>query len=322
MTPAVVIVTCLGGALLARCLEALRAQSLSPGRVIVVVSADGPVHVPDGVEVIELGRRRGFAFGANAGLRAAAPAPVVLLNDDTVPAPTFIEQLAAAAASGGEGLYQPRILLADGSERLDNTGHRLFPDGFNLARDRGRRVGPRTGEIGAFSGAAVLLTPGVLAAVGLFDEDLGAFGEDVDLSLRARRRGFRIRHVADAEIAHVLGASYGRSGPRKVFAVERNRLRLAVRSLPASAVLTMPGWTALRLGALAAAALAGRGIGAGVGPAGVAAAAAGAAAGLWAVPDALGKRRTDRRGWTVGEWGMWAHLLRHHVRPADLLGRA
>jgi hypothetical protein len=48
-------------------------------------------------------------------------------------------------------------------------------------------------------------------------------------------------------------------------------------------------------------------------------ATAGALAGVACVHDALAKRRADRAHWTRGERAMWQHMLRHHVRPADLL---
>ncbi len=318
--PAVVVVTHRGGPLLARCIEALRAQTQAPVAVRVVVSNDGPVPLPAGVEITHLGANPGFARAANAGLRAERARDVLLLNDDTAPAPGFVAALTAALAAGGPGIYQPHIVLADRPGHVDNTGHRLFPDGANLARGRGRldRRGP-AGDVGAFSGAAVLFSREVLDAVGLFDEDLEAFGEDLDLSFRATRRGFPVRYVPEARISHALGATYGRGGARKVFLVERNRVRAAVRSLPVSAVLAMPAWTGIRLAAQGAAALAGRGVGATAGPIGAAAAAAGTLAGLAAVPDALAKRRADRAHWTRGERAMWAHLLRHAVRPADLL---
>lgn len=318
--PRVVVVTHRGGPLLAACVGALRQQSLPAERLRVVVSARDPVALPPGLEVDHIGENVGFARAANRGLRALLGGPIVLLNDDTVAEPGFLAALAAAVDR--PGVYQPRILL-QGSDRLDNTGHRLFPDGFNLARGRGCPPGAAATEapdIGAFSGAAVLFTPEVLAQVGLFDEDLGAFGEDVDLSLRARRQGFPLRYVPGAVIHHALGATYGRAGGRKVYLVERNRVRLALRSLPWTAILTMPLWTTGRLSLMGGAALLGRGLGATAGPTGAAAALAGGLAGLAGTPGALRKRRADRQRWQLGEADMWRHLLQHRVRAADLWG--
>lgn len=326
MAITVVIVTHRGGALLQRCVDALGAQTLAPGRVRVVVSSAGPVappRRPEGAtwepETLYQGCNVGFARAANAGLRGLDQ-PALLLNDDTTPEPGMLAALQAALDRHGPGIYQPCILLQDGDGRLDNLGHHLFPDGFNLAIGRGGTAIPAADEVGAFSGAAVLLSPEVLAAVGLFDEDLGAFGEDVDLSLRAIRLGFHIHAVPGARVAHALGATYGRVNPHKIFLVERNRARLALRSLPLAAVLALPLTTPLRLGALAAATLTGRGPASGAGLSGVLATLAGELAGLRHAPDALRKRHADARSWRLGERAMLRHLVGHRVRLSDLGG--
>ena len=315
----IAIPTWRGGALLARAIASLRAQAPAH-RIEVVVSNPRGVPLPEGVTAPAPETRLHFAEAANRALRALRGHDVLILNDDAALQPGALGALLAARGRHGAGIYQPRILLDDQTGRLDNTGHLLFFDGFNVARGRGRPAEPPppSGEVGAFSGAAALLCREVLDAVGLFDEDLGAFGEDLDLSLRARRAGFRIRLVPEARVHHRLGASYGRADPRKVYWVERNRVRAALRSLPATAVASLPLWTAHRLLWTGAAAAAGRGMGSGVGPLGAAAALGGLAAGALHAPGALRKRAQDRPGWKAGEAEMWSHLWRNRARPTHL----
>ena len=325
MLPTVVVVTHRAGDLLQTHLDALGAQTLRPARVIVVVSSAAPIprpRLPEGlpVELLYLGANPGFAAAANAGLRRAK-GPVVLLNDDTAPQPEFLAALVAAAEPGA--ILQPVILLWDGSGRLDNLGHHLLPDGFNLGIGRGRPPPePLPDLVGAFSGAGVYLPAELLAEVGLFDEDLEAFGEDVDLSLRAVRRGYTVKLVPLARMHHALGATYGRVQPRKIYLVERNRVRAALRSLPATAILGMPATTALRLGLMGWTALRGGGPGAGAGLGGALAARAGGLAGAARAPDALRKRARDRAGWARGESEMLEYLWRHRATWEDLGGRA
>ncbi len=315
------VVTHRGGPLLERCLTRLEPQLQAQDELFVAVSAAPGewTQVPSSATVLELGTNLGFAKAANRGLERTRGDAVVLLNDDTRPQPGFIEALRDAARV--PGVVQPRILLADGSGRLDNTGHGLFFDGFNWARGREDQDGASydaAGSVGAVSGAAMCLHRQVLDQVGLFDEDLEAFGEDVDLCLRATRAGFPLLYAPEARIEHELGATYGRYGRRKIYLVERNRLRAAARSLPASAVLTMPAWTGLRWAALGAGAAMGRGWSARTERGAVLAALAGTASGLAHLPDALRKRRGDQAAWQVGERAMWGHLWRHRVRMSDL----
>jgi len=312
----VLIVTHQAGQLLADCVDGLMAQTTAPGRIVVVVSSDVHVEPHPMYTIVRTNGEADFAPAANVGLRTLGKRPVVLLNDDTIPAPSFIEELAAAI--DGPGIYQPRILLPDGS--VDNTGHHVFVDGFNLARDRGSRSIREADICGAFSGAAVLFTPEVLHTVGLFDEEFEAFGEDLDLSLRAIRHGFTIQHVPSAVIEHRLGASYGRTSPRKIFLVERNRTRAAIRSLPFPALAALPAFTAARFSVLGVAAILGHGLGSNAGWRGAAAAVLGAAVGAKEFPNAWSKRKQDQTKWLTGEVDMWRHLRHQRPRMADLWG--
>ena len=320
MDPAidVLIVTHQAGHLLNECLAGLAKQRVPPARTVVVVSSHTPVSVRSGVEVIHTHGPCDFAAAANRGFSTLGDRPVVLLNDDTVPEPDFLAALGGAIEA--EGIYQPRILLPNGT--VDNTGHRLFWDGFNVARDRGTTETRRADTCGAFSGAAVLFTPAVLRTVGVFDEDFGAFGEDLDLSLRAVRHGFQIHHVPGAVVTHRLGATYGRTSPRKIFLVERNRTRAAVRSLPVAALALLPITTGVRVASMGAAALSGSGLGAGAGLNGAIAALAGMAAGTAQAPRAWGKRVVDRPAWVTGDTAMLRHLADARVSFSDWFGTA
>lgn len=312
-----------GGDLVTRCLASLARQTEPPDTVVVALARSGaaPWRTPKGlsVEVVEADGATHFATTANRALRRLAGRNVVLLNDDTEAEPPALAALAQALRQRGPGIYQPLVAL-QGTDRVDNIGHRLFFDGFNVAAERGS---PRTlvvpsKQAGAFSGAAVLLSAEVLGAAGVFDEDLEAFGEDLDLSLRARRLGFPIHVVENAVVSHQLGASYGRADFRKVHRVERNRLRAAIRSLPRTALLTLPVWTTWRLALTAGAAVAGRGVGASVAPGAALGVVTGTVAGLAAAPEAWRKRKADQPDWSVDDASMWRALWTHRAGPREL----
>ncbi len=320
---AVAIPTWRGGDLVTRCLASLARQTQPPDTVVIALARSRvpPWQTPAGlsVEVVEADRTTHFATTANRALRRLAGRDVVLLNDDTEAEPPALAALAQALRSRGPGIYQPLVAL-QGTNRLDNIGHRLFFDGFNVAAERGspRNTVAPPKQAGAFSGAAVLLSAEVLYATGVFDEDFEAFGEDLDLSLRARRLGFPIHVVEEAVIAHQLGASYGRANFQKVHRVERNRLRAAIRSLPRSALLTLPVWTTWRLALTAGAALAGRGVGASVAPGAALGVVTGTVAGIAAAPEAWRKRKADQPGWSVDDARMWQALWAHRAGPREL----
>ena len=322
----VVIVTHAGGALLARCLAALAAQSRAADACWVVVSNTedtASAVVDDRAQVLCLGQNVGFARAANAGLAHAQGDLIVLLNDDTRVEPDFLAALEQGCSPNEAALLQPRILLADGTGRIDNVGHGLYLDGLNWARGRQLPDGPNydtPGSVGVVSGAAFAITRRALDALDGFDESLEAFGEDADLSLRAMRRGIPLRYVPEARVLHELGATYGRYGARKVFLVERNRVRAALRSFPASAIPALPVFTVLRWCAMGVGALRGSGRGAQSSPQATAAAVGGTLAGGWFLVDAMRKRRSDAVNWQRGEREAWQFLLRERVPFRDLVG--
>lgn len=305
------IVTHRADGLLDACLDSLRRQSRPPAAILVVVSnTPRPIAAPS----LQLGENVGFARAANAGF-AATTGDVLLLNDDTVLHPDCLAALAHAWTD--PGIYQPRILLADGSG-LDNLGHGFFPDGFVWARGRNGPPAPPRGVPGGFSGAAVGISRTVWDDLGGFDARFDSYGEDVDLSLRWMRRGGSITPVPAAVVHHHLGATYGRSGADKVRRIERNRVRAAVRSLPASALISMPFWTGARLLAFGALAAGGQGPGRTLAPGAARAALAGLVDGVRDVPEWWGERRGDQPRWARGEIAMWRALWRGRVHWEDV----
>ena len=298
------------------CIASLQQQRSAPSRIIVVVTSDCPFE-HDGTEVLQMPSNPGYSAALNRGLALCPGDDVLLLNDDTVLLDGCLEALRAAA--GKPGIYQPKLLFATDAERLENGGHWLFPDGFNIARGRGRPAGlSLPAHPPVFSGAAAYLHRQVIEETGPFDEDLYFFGEDVDWSLRAMRLGFGVHYVAGARVLHVLGASFGRGGFRKVHLVERNRIQAAIRSLPALALATMPFWTVVRLGLMGAGRLGSRGTAAEAEPVAMLAVLTGQLAGVKRIPVAWRKRREERDRWICNDVDVLRKLWRGYPPLRDV----
>jgi N-acetylglucosaminyl-diphospho-decaprenol L-rhamnosyltransferase len=319
-----VVVTQQGGERLAACVRSLQEQRPVLAGIVVVVSnpVAPPLPVGGEVSVLRPGRQLHYGEAVNLGAEAAVAESLLVLNDDTVARPGFIEALLAAHAEHPGALLQPRILLAGQPGLVENVGHGLFPDGHNQARGRSRADGAAfdiPGTVGAVSGAAFLAPRGRFMALGGFDAGLGPYGEDLDLSLRWVRAGGELRYVPRAIIEHELGASYGRASLGKIYRVERNRVRAAVRSLPVVALLGVPGFTVARWGLMAGAAAVGRGWGDQLPRGSSLAAVAGVVGGVLRGPEAVRKRQRDSEGWQRGEGAMLAHLVRNRARIVDFL---
>ncbi len=231
-----------GAALLPACLDALLGQTLPADEVIVVDdgSSDGScalvrARYPQ-VTLLALPANGGFCRAANAGLRAAGGELLALLNNDVEADAGWLAALTAAlAAQPDVGSCASRMLFHDQRDRVSSAGLFVRVDG--VARDigHGEPDGPRFAApalvFGASAGAA-LYRRALLADVGLFDEDLVAYAEDVDLAFRAQWRGWRCLYVPPAVAYHRVGATYGAASAAAAYYGSRNALVVVCKNMP------------------------------------------------------------------------------------------
>ncbi len=206
----VVIPTCGRPELLARCLAALKRQTLGAEHFEVIVVDDGPT-------------RHGPAVARNLGWRKARAPIVAFTDDDTEPAREWLEQGLAAFADDVDAV----------------TGRVRMPLPA-VPTDYERDAGGL--ERGEFVTANCFVRRSVLEELGGFDENFRiAWREDSDLQFRLLQAGFRIRHAPGAQVVHpVRPAPWGVSlrQQRKVmfdallFKKHRRLYRERIRATP------------------------------------------------------------------------------------------
>lgn len=247
----VVVVTWNGRSFLGPCLEALAAQRGIAAETILVdnASTEGTVEFvrarfPD-VRIVALRENRGFAGGNNAGAREARGEFVAFLNNDTVPDSRWLRALRDGIdPRAGFLLATSRIVYMHDPAVIDSAGDGLFRWGGAFKRHHGAPVETAdvSGEVFGVCGAACLITKSVFDELAGFDEDFFASHEDVDLSYRARLRGYRCRYVADAVVRHHGSATLGRISPFAVFQGQRNLEWMYLKNTPGWLLLrTLPG---------------------------------------------------------------------------------
>jgi GT2 family glycosyltransferase len=227
----VVIVTWNGRQHLDRCLSTVAAQLDVRTETIVVdnASTDGTAEYLRSrypwVKLVALSENRGFAGGNNAGVREAAGRFVAFLNNDTAADPGWLRALRAGIDErNGFVLVTSRIVYMHDPDTIDSAGDGVLRWGGAFKRHHGERASAAltTQEVFGVCGAACLMPKVVFDELGGFDEDFFASHEDVDLSYRARLRGYRCRYVADAVVRHVGSATLGKVSPLSVFHGQRN----------------------------------------------------------------------------------------------------
>ena len=123
---------------------------------------------------------------------------------------------------------------------VNNVGTDLVAGGYGADRgylepDDGRFDAGQ--EVFAWCGGAVLLRREYLDDVGLLDERLFLYYEDLELAWRGRRRGWRYRYVPESTVRHLHAATSDAHSARKHYFDERNRLLVLTRHAPLRSVV-------------------------------------------------------------------------------------
>lgn len=265
----VVIVTWNGRQYLDDCLTAVAAQQGIHAEAILVdnASTDGTsAYVRErfpSVRVVVLPENRGFAAGNNAGAREARAPLIAFLNNDTVADAGWLRALRAALDPPNRfALATSRIVYMHNPQVIDSAGDGFLRSGGAFKRLHGMSAAEagQPAEVFGVCGAACLMPTDVFAELGGFDEDFFASHEDVDLSFRARLRGYRVRYVPDAVVRHHGSATLGRLSARAVYYGQRNLEWVYVKNTPGSVLVrTLPGHVLYNLAAAAYFVRAGRG---------------------------------------------------------------
>ncbi|MEW6514348.1 MAG: glycosyltransferase family 2 protein [Pseudomonadota bacterium] len=223
------------------CLRSLVLQvgELGGGRVVIADNASGDgsaekitaaIEAADWMSwatVLPLPKNGGFAYGNNAGIRAALgaaspPDHVLLLNPDTVVRSGALRALVAFMAEHPEaGIAGSLIENPSGS--VDRSAHRI-PSPLGELESAARlgvlsrllrryAVSPPLRDAAHqcdwVSGASMLIRRPLLEQVGLLDEGYFLYFEEVDFCCRARNAGWQVWYVPESRVLHLEGAATG-----------------------------------------------------------------------------------------------------------------
>lgn len=207
------------------CLTSLAQVSYDNFGVLVVDngSSDGSEQILKeawpGIPILQTGANLGYAGGNNAGIREALrdfPDYVLLLNNDTVVAPDFLDALVEAAeANPAGGFFGPAILSFDDEPRVLALGGANWDQDRcafrNLGKNRPLQNQPLKTVLPVDypTGCSLLVRRSVLDKIGLMDERYFLTFEESDWCFRGREAGFLSFAVPAARVQHKVSVSFG-----------------------------------------------------------------------------------------------------------------
>lgn len=197
------------------CIESLKSLTYPNYKILVVDngSSNESVGILSAISNIELHCNKhnlGFTGGNNGGIKIAMANNadyVWLLNNDAIVAPDCLTKLVNTAENDKQiGLASPVIYDENDKTKIQHVVTRfdlstLLMDGTNnIAKAKCWQTETPFGI--SLWGTALLISKQVIEKIGLLDERLFAYSEDVDYSIRSVNAGFKNVSVFDASIWH------------------------------------------------------------------------------------------------------------------------
>ncbi len=180
------------------------------------------------VHFISNEKNLGFARANNIGIKKAEGKFVLLLNPDTIIAENTLTQcldfMNKTKDAGAVG-----VRMVDGSGSFLKESKRSFPDpmvsfyklfGLSKLFPKSEKFGKyhlsylpenEINAVDVLSGAFMFIRKDVLEKAGLLDEDYFMYGEDIDLSYKLTKTGYKNYYLPTTTIIHFKGESTKRS---------------------------------------------------------------------------------------------------------------
>jgi GT2 family glycosyltransferase len=177
-----------------------------------------------GVKFISNSSNLGFARACNIGIQCASGELTLFLNPDTIVAEDCFQQCVSFFESHSDcGVLG--VKMVDGSGQFLKESKRSFPSpltslyklfGLSVLFPRskifsryhlGHLDKNSDHEVDVLAGAFMMIRKKVLDAVGSFDESFFMYGEDVDLSYRVQKAGYKNYYFSGTTIIHFKGES-------------------------------------------------------------------------------------------------------------------
>lgn len=221
------------------CLDSLKKTDYDNFKILIIdnASQDSSVDVfrerfPE-LELIVTEKNLGYTGGINRGFYEASkynPKYMLVLNNDTIVDPGFLTALVDVMESDPEAAAAGGLILAEHDRKTIwfGNGKMINWRGLAVHIDKGKPFEERSQrevtQTDFLTGCMILFRTSHLIKTGFEDEDFFMYLDDIELSARIKKSGFKLLYQPDSIIYHkVLGE---KESPLKLYYSVRNRFLL------------------------------------------------------------------------------------------------
>lgn len=181
-------------------------------------------------KLIKSNANLGFAGGNNLGIKESKGDYILLLNNDTIVAPGFIDPLVARLESDESiGAVSPKIKYYEQPDTIQYAGF----TSMNPLTLRMNAIGFKQTDSEEFKnsrethfahGCAMMVKREIIESVGMMPENYFLYYEEHDWSSLIKRAGYKIWFEAKSVVLHKESMSVQKNSTLKTYYLNRNRI--------------------------------------------------------------------------------------------------
>ena len=189
-------------------------------------------------KIIRNPKNLGFSGGNNVGIKAASGDYLFIVNNDTEFTSGLIESLVEVfSKKNNAGIVCPKFHYYFNKGTIEYAGYRPV----NIFTGRNGMIGTGEQDRGQYDllqetnyahGGGMMVSKKAIEEVGLLPEQFFLYYEELDWSVRFRKKGYAIYFQPAALLYHKESMSTGKSSPLKTFYLTRNRILFMRRNTP------------------------------------------------------------------------------------------
>lgn len=181
------------------------------------------------IRIIRSDKNLFFTGGFNLGAKKSKGDWIILLSNDIVIDKNCIKELLICSENNSRNLIQPKILRYDNKKVIDNVGGRfdIFSFGTGIGggeKDKGQY--DYSVELDYVSATTFMISRRFFLSLGGYDQWYYSHYEDVDISLKAKKKGGRCLLCYKSKLYHRGSVTYKKyvDNPTLLYHIRKNRL--------------------------------------------------------------------------------------------------